>query len=148
MQRRTALTRNRGADFTYVDRIGYNEYGQRTYVKLGNGTETRYTYDEQRRWLSEIKTVRGNTVLQNITYSFDPVGNVLGYANDAGSYHTEQDYSYDALYQLTGVNGESKSYQYGLQEYAAYYSDHLGSAQLITDYKGDEYERLEYTPYG
>jgi RHS repeat-associated protein len=35
-----------------------------------------------------------------------------------------------------------------LQEYAAYYSDHLGSAQLITDYKGDEYERLEYTPYG
>jgi RHS repeat-associated protein len=29
-----------------------------------------------------------------------------------------------------------------------YHSDHLGSAQLITDYKGDEYERLEYTPYG
>jgi RHS repeat-associated protein len=29
-----------------------------------------------------------------------------------------------------------------------YHSDHLGSAQLITDYKGEEYERLEYTPYG
>ena len=29
-----------------------------------------------------------------------------------------------------------------------YYSDHLGSASLITDYKGNEYERLEYTPYG
>jgi RHS repeat-associated protein len=29
-----------------------------------------------------------------------------------------------------------------------YHSDHLGSAQLITDYRGEEYERLEYTPYG
>ena len=29
-----------------------------------------------------------------------------------------------------------------------YQYDHLGSAQLITDYKGDEYQRIEYTPYG
>jgi len=29
-----------------------------------------------------------------------------------------------------------------------YHSDHLGSAALITDYRGDEYQRLEYTPYG
>ncbi|HKM22248.1 MAG TPA: RHS repeat-associated core domain-containing protein, partial [Lachnospiraceae bacterium] len=29
-----------------------------------------------------------------------------------------------------------------------YHSDHLGSAQLITNADGDEYERIEYTPYG
>ncbi|MGI5171974.1 LysM peptidoglycan-binding domain-containing protein [Treponema sp. OMZ 840] len=29
-----------------------------------------------------------------------------------------------------------------------YHSDHLGSAHLITDYRGNEYERIEYTPYG
>ena len=29
-----------------------------------------------------------------------------------------------------------------------YHSDHLGSAQLITDNEGREYERIEYTPYG
>ena len=29
-----------------------------------------------------------------------------------------------------------------------YHTDHLGSASLITDYKGEIYERLEYTPYG
>ena len=29
-----------------------------------------------------------------------------------------------------------------------YHSDHLGSAQLITDFQGNEYQRLEYTPYG
>ncbi|MCQ2589748.1 MAG: hypothetical protein MJ179_04915, partial [Treponema sp.] len=29
-----------------------------------------------------------------------------------------------------------------------YHTDHLGSASLVTDYRGNEYERLEYTPYG
>ncbi|GHV06718.1 hypothetical protein FACS189485_15710 [Spirochaetia bacterium] len=29
-----------------------------------------------------------------------------------------------------------------------YHADHLGSAQLITDADGLEYERIEYTPYG
>jgi RHS repeat-associated protein len=29
-----------------------------------------------------------------------------------------------------------------------YHSDHLNSAQLITDYEGQIYEHIEYTPYG
>ena len=29
-----------------------------------------------------------------------------------------------------------------------YHPDHLGSSQLITDYQGKEYERVEYTAYG
>jgi len=29
-----------------------------------------------------------------------------------------------------------------------YYPDHLGSTQLVTDYEGNEYQRIEYTPYG
>jgi len=29
-----------------------------------------------------------------------------------------------------------------------YHADHLGSAQLISDSEGKEYERIEYTPYG
>ncbi len=29
-----------------------------------------------------------------------------------------------------------------------YHSDHLGSASIITDENGNEYQRLEYTPYG
>jgi RHS repeat-associated protein len=29
-----------------------------------------------------------------------------------------------------------------------YHPDHLGSAQLVTDHEGKEYERIEYTPYG
>jgi RHS repeat-associated protein len=29
-----------------------------------------------------------------------------------------------------------------------YHGDHLGSAQVVTDYRGDVYEHIEYTPYG
>ena len=38
----------------------------------------------------------------------------------------------------------------GYEEVNTYYyhTDHLGSAQLITDYEGGIYEHIEYTPYG
>uniref|UniRef100_UPI0004678A73 RHS repeat domain-containing protein n=2 Tax=Treponema pedis TaxID=409322 RepID=UPI0004678A73 len=29
-----------------------------------------------------------------------------------------------------------------------YHSDHLGSAQFVTDWRGRQYEHIEYTPYG
>ena len=29
-----------------------------------------------------------------------------------------------------------------------FFSDHLGSAQFVTDWKGRQYEHIEYTPYG
>jgi RHS repeat-associated protein len=35
-----------------------------------------------------------------------------------------------------------------LEKQYYYHSDHLGSAQLITNAAGEEYERIEYTPYG
>ena len=46
--------------------------------------------------------------------------------------------------------GAKATGNYSNDEISTYYyhSDHLGSAQLITDYQGNEYERLEYTPYG
>ena len=37
---------------------------------------------------------------------------------------------------------EEKRHQY------YYHPDHLGSAQLVTDFEGNEYQRIEYTPYG
>ncbi|GMO38654.1 MAG: hypothetical protein Ta2B_18190 [Termitinemataceae bacterium] len=49
---------------------------------------------------------------------------------------------------LTKVN---RADTFTSEEYAKqywYHSDHFGSASLITDYQGKEYERIEYTPYG
>ena len=39
---------------------------------------------------------------------------------------------------------------YSEEYHKTYYwhSDHLGSAHFITDYQGNEYQRIEYTPYG
>src|SRR5574344_1316414 len=97
--------------FDYVDYIGYDEYGQRVYIKYGNGVSTTYRYDEARRWLSEVSTVnKYGEQYQNMKYSFDTQGNVLGYANEGcGSYSTSQRYTYDALYQLTGASGKTRS---------------------------------------
>ncbi|WP_290121749.1 RHS repeat domain-containing protein [Treponema pedis] len=42
----------------------------------------------------------------------------------------------------SGDNEEQKEKRY------YYHSDHLGSAQFVTDWKGRQYEHIEYTPYG
>ena len=50
---------------------------------------------------------------------------------------------------VTKLNsGEEPTYQEEYYKQYYYHSDHLGSASLISDYKGDEYQRIEYTPYG
>ncbi|MGF7110066.1 RHS repeat domain-containing protein [Treponema pedis] len=42
----------------------------------------------------------------------------------------------------SGDNEEQKEKRY------YYHSDHLGSAQFVTDWRGKQYEHIEYTPYG
>ena len=50
---------------------------------------------------------------------------------------------------VTKLNsGTNPTYQEEYYKQYYYHSDHLGSATLISDYKGDEYQRIEYTPYG
>ena len=100
-------------NYSYIDTIVYDEHGQRVYIKYGNGVETRYRYDDKRRWLKDIETKNRQTdeIFQKISYRFDKVGNVLGYSNDASVYETSQSYSYDNLYQLIGVEGTSNQYK-------------------------------------
>lgn len=50
---------------------------------------------------------------------------------------------------VTKLNsGRDPKYQEEYYKQYYYHSDHLGSASLISDYKGEEYQRIEYTPYG
>ncbi len=121
-----------GLDLTYVKDIQYDEYGQRTRIEYGNGAVTDYTYDEHRRWLSSLHTdSRLGETLQNLSYSFDRVGNVLGYTNDCldevGNYTTAQTYTYDGLYQLTSVRGESvyNPHRGGVPDYKTTYTQNF-----------------------
>ena len=121
---------NYGNEFNYVTNILYDQYGQRTRIDYGNGTFTEYNYDPARRWLDTIKTQnKWGQAYQNISYSFDVVGNVLGYENDclnsaSGNYRTKQTYSYDSLYQLIKADGETtyNPYQSSVPEFVSTYS--------------------------
>ena len=115
-----------GRPYTYVADIRYDEYGQRVYIKYGNGVETNYTYDENMRWLKHIDTEnKYGTQYQNINYSFDDVGNVLGYKNDCmngARYSTKQEYTYDALYQLISATGTTEDNPYAIPDSPDYTS--------------------------
>lgn len=95
--------------FDYVKNIGYDEFGQRVYIKYGNDVETKYTYDAKRRWLDEVSTTSlKNTTLrtyQNLRYTFDLVGNITNIHNDTGKRVIDQNFSYDNLYQLVRAEG-------------------------------------------
>ena len=126
-----------GLDTTYIENIGYDQYGQRVYIKYGNGIETKYTYDQDRRWLNNIETQNTYTTLQDIDYTFDRTGNILSIVNISGKYTTNQDYEYDGLYQLTGGEGyfEDREYGYvgGTSNYTQIFSyDNTGNILLKT----------------
>ena len=112
------------ADFHTVSNIDYNAKGQRDSITYGNGTRTRYSYDDQTFRLINLQTLRisDSTVLQDLYYSYDAVGNVIHIQDDADIqnvvYFKNQrvepsaDYEYDAIYRLVQARGR----------------EHLGSA--------------------
>ncbi len=125
----TGVTGERNGDeIVYVSKIGYDEYGQRSFIEYGNGVKTAYTYDENRRWLDSIETLSATQkLLQNMSYSFDRVGNVSGYTNDSGNYSTTQKYSYDSLYQLVGAKGKTEykpNWPYDYEDHHGYVSNY------------------------
>ena len=121
------MTSNKqGRQSVIVDRIGYDKEGHTVYTKLGNGTETTYTYDKQRDRLQVMNlTADGQTVMEN-RYQYDAVDNILGITNAANptsltklnkaklggrSSHT---YEYDELNRLIHANGKAKRASYDM----------------------------------
>lgn len=111
----------------YVTAITYNARGQRLSISYGNSVETAYTYEPDTFRLATLVTTRPDTaidadypplddVLQNLSYAYDPVGNIVGIADAAQEvYYTDnttvtpnQAFVYDALYRLTSATGREK----------------------------------------
>ena len=122
-----SLTSNKqGRQSVIVDRIGYDKEGHTVYTKLGNGTETTYTYDKQRERLQVMNlTADGQTVMEN-RYRYDAVDNILGITNAVNptsltklnkaklggrSSHT---YEYDELNRLIHASGKAKRASYDM----------------------------------
>jgi RHS repeat-associated protein len=130
------------ASTAFVRNIDYDSKGQRTLIEYGNGLVTRYSYDPLAFRLLRLKTERGReqeealsslfaypTVLQDLRYHYDAVGNVTQ-IHDAALrivFHHQQRiepryrFRYDALYRLTEAGGRE---QIGQSAFAANLQGH------------------------
>ena len=106
-----------GQTYTYLKEMTYDKFGQRVFVADGNGDTAHYSYNPLNRRLASLVSTSGLGVpLQNLTYTYDNVGNILG-LNDkvpvpqAGQLGgpVDQTFTYDDLYRLTNAKG---SYTY------------------------------------
>ncbi|MFD5625884.1 SpvB/TcaC N-terminal domain-containing protein [Streptomyces sp. NPDC127072] len=116
---RAATGHNNGFRYPYLKEMTYDEFGQRTSMKLGNGTSTRFSYDAEDRRLATLDSeLPTGQAFQKLSYDYDEVGNLTRQANTteqpSGSVPARpggpstQTYQYDNLYRLTGASG---SYQ-------------------------------------
>ena len=139
-----SMTSNKqGRQSVIVDRIGYDKEGHTVYTKLGNGTETTYTYDKQRERLQVMNlTTDGQTVMEN-RYRYDAVDNILGITNAANptsltklnkaklggrSSHT---YEYDELNRLVHASGKAKCASYDMVMSFGQMSEPLTKVQKV-----------------
>ena len=107
---------------SFVADIDYNAKGQRELIEYGNGVQTTYDYDPLTFRLINLKTTRDSDGdLQNLSYTFDPAGNIT-YIKDAAQQTIffantqitpDADYIYDAIYQLIQASGREHIGQMG-----------------------------------
>ena len=115
--------------YDYVNKIGYDKFEQRTYLKYCNGAETFYSYDPARRRLQNlVVNAKAGTIMDN-AYSYDTVSNVLGIKNNAplpqsgkAGGQMSHSYTYDPLYRLASATGTYK----GTDNKAASYTLSMG----------------------
>ena len=97
----------------FVTDIDYNARGQRERIAYGNGVVTTYDYDPLTFRLTRLQTLRGSEPLQDLSYTYDPVGNIT-HIEDAAQQtiyfrnrrvEPSNDYLYDATYQLIEAAG-------------------------------------------
>ena len=99
---------------TFVQKIDYDAKGQRILISYGNGTTTKYRYDDETFRLKNLQTSRDTTGdLQNFSYTYDPIGNITTiqdgaqqtiYFNNAQVAPTMH-FEYDPLYRLVKAQG-------------------------------------------
>ncbi|WP_157967997.1 RHS repeat protein [Edaphovirga cremea] len=112
------LTLSGGTEQTLLNSQSYSAAGQKLQEMAGNGVVTTYGYEPQNQRLTSIKTSKSDhTVLQDLTYGYDPVGNITALGNGTVStrYFNNQatdgtnTYTYDALYQLITATGRENA---------------------------------------
>ena len=104
---------------TFVENIEYDVHGRRALLELGNDTQTSYEYDPVTFRLRRLHTTRNSDDLQDLQYTYDPVGNVVEIRDDAqptiyfdnSVVDPHQSFRYDALYRLIEAHGREHASQ-------------------------------------
>lgn len=113
-----------GGETIYVENIDYDAKGQRARIEYGNGVVTVYDYEEVTYRLRRLNTYKRSSpgvLLQDLSYTYDPVGNITEIRDDAQqeTYFRNQRvepasrYEYDPLYRLTSATGREHATQAG-----------------------------------
>ena len=130
-----------GKEETIVEEVGYDKEGHTVYTRLGNGTETTYTYDRQRERLQEMNLTAAGAAVMTNKYRYDAVDNILGITNAidpakaggksqlGGAFsHT---YAYDELNRLITASGKAKSASYEMAMTFGRMSEPLTKVQKV-----------------
>ncbi|MGD2091706.1 MAG: RHS repeat-associated core domain-containing protein [Candidatus Aminicenantes bacterium] len=109
--------RGEGEFVTFLEKQEYDAKGQRKFAQFGNGLVTNYFYDPKTFRLINLVTKKKGTAdaqsLQNLHYTFDPVGNIVSTKDDAQQAYyfknavvkPESHFEYDAMYRLLKASG-------------------------------------------
>ena len=139
-----------GRESVIVDRIGYDKDGHTVYTKLGNGTETTYTYDKQRERLQEMNLMAAGTAIMTNKYQYDAVDNILGITNAIDPTQADKNnnsnkaklggafnhtYAYDDLNRLIKANGKAKNASYEMTMTFGRMSEPLAKVQKVDSTK-------------
>jgi hypothetical protein len=101
----------------FVASSEYDAYGRLIVQTAGNSTFTTNSFDRLTQRLTNRTVLRHEgttrTVVQNLTHTYDPVGNVIFVQNDAeqtvffrnGAVEPDSEYTYDAIYRITEATG-------------------------------------------
>jgi YD repeat-containing protein len=90
-----------------VSSLSYAPNGLVTVTSFGNGASTTKTYDANNVYrLTQLQTrASGGTPIQNLTYTYDPVGNITALSNTASSTAAASlSFGYDALNRLLSAS--------------------------------------------
>jgi RHS repeat-associated protein len=159
LERLIVQPRGEGEALSFVERVDYNEKGQRLAIRYGNGVETSYRYDELTYRLTRLHSerLRDGVALQDLSYSYDPVGNIVEirdqaqqeifFANQRVAPHSR--FVYDARYQLIEATGREQIGQAGErardhEELPLQRLPHPNNPQAMRRYN----ERYSYDPAG
>ncbi|MEO6631029.1 MAG: toxin TcdB middle/C-terminal domain-containing protein, partial [Mucilaginibacter sp.] len=99
----------------FVKDINYDVKGRRESIIYGNNTKTNYLYDPKTFRVTQIQTIgkNGSDLLQKLSYTYDPVGNITSIKDEAQQtiifknsvVNPSNEYTYDAIYRLISATG-------------------------------------------